>query len=91
MWHLLFLHFFDCKSVWGLTLTHQAKHGSGAYLPKPSEELGYKIGIELAKGLANSQDRVAEQTMKKLPGIQVARTGKDNIMVILEGIVSILI
>ncbi len=62
-----------------------------AHTSHPCEKLGYTIGIGLAQELANSRSRFAEQILEELSGIHIARTSKDNMMLILNGIIGILI
>ncbi len=46
------------------------------------------IGMGLAQELA--ANRLAEQIPRKLSGLRIARTSKDNMMLILDGIMGIL-
>ena len=55
------------------------------------EGCGYSIGMGLAEELANCRHRLAEQIPEKLFGIDTARPRKDQMILILDGIVGILI
>ena len=61
------------------------------HVPYPCEKLGNTIAVGLAKELSYGCDGFAEEILKKLSGIHIARASKNGMMLVLYGIRSLII